>query len=91
MALKHEPTTPYHSAQEALRVLETVARGSSGVTDAEMARHTGITPERLTALLRMLRREGYVEQITDGAYVTGETLARLGVVPQPTRAEELVT
>jgi DNA-binding IclR family transcriptional regulator len=78
VALKHEPTTPYHSAQEALRVLETVAHGSSGVTEADIARHTGITPERLTALLRMLRREGYVEQITDGAYVTGETLARLG-------------
>ncbi|MFI7013565.1 IclR family transcriptional regulator [Streptomyces sp. NPDC050164] len=79
MALKHEPpTTPYHSAQEALRVLETVARSSTGVTDAELARHTGIGPERLTALLRMLRREGYVEQITDGAYVTGETLTRLG-------------
>jgi DNA-binding IclR family transcriptional regulator len=79
VALKHEPpTTPYHSAQEALRVLETVARSSTGITDAELTRHTGIGPERLTALLRMLRREGYVEQITDGAYVTGETLARLG-------------
>jgi DNA-binding IclR family transcriptional regulator len=79
VALKHEPpTTPYHSAQEALRVLETVARSSTGVTDAELARHTGIGPERLTALLRMLRREAYVEQIADGAYVTGETLARLG-------------
>ncbi|MFI8216114.1 IclR family transcriptional regulator [Streptomyces sp. NPDC085932] len=77
MALKHEPTTPYHSAQEALRVLETVARNSSGVTDAELARRTGIGQERLTTLLRMLRREGYVEQIADGAYVTGETLARL--------------
>ncbi|MER7896934.1 IclR family transcriptional regulator C-terminal domain-containing protein [Streptomyces sp. NPDC096046] len=77
MALKHEPTTPYHSAQEALRVLETVAHGSSGVTDTEITRHTGIIPERLTTLLRMLRREGYVEQIADGAYVTGETLARL--------------
>ncbi|GAA4295078.1 hypothetical protein GCM10023086_07820 [Streptomyces venetus] len=79
MALKHEPpTTPHHSAQEALRVLETVARSSTGVTDADLARHTRIGPERLTALLRMLRREGYVEQIADGAYVTGETLARLG-------------
>jgi DNA-binding IclR family transcriptional regulator len=79
VALKHEPpTTPYHSAQEALRVLETVARSSTGITDAELTRHTGIGPERLTALLRMLRREGYVEQITDGAYVAGETLARLG-------------
>jgi len=78
VALKHEPTVPYHSAQEALRVLETVARHSTGVTDAELARQTGLTPERLTALLRMLRREGYVEQIADGAYVTGDALTRLG-------------
>lgn len=78
MALQHESTTPYHSVQDALRVLETVARHSTGVTDAELARHTGIDPERLTGLLRMLRREGYVEQIADGAYVTGDALARLG-------------
>ncbi|SEC54304.1 IclR family transcriptional regulator [Streptomyces sp. PAN_FS17] len=78
MALQHESTTPYHSVQDALRVLETVARHSTGVTDAELSRHTGIEPERLTGLLRMLRREGYVEQIADGAYVTGDALARLG-------------
>lgn len=78
MALKHEPTAPYHSAQDALRVLETVARRAAGVTDAELARQTGLGRERLTSLLRMLRREGYVEQITDGAYVTGESLSRLG-------------
>ncbi|MER5294343.1 IclR family transcriptional regulator C-terminal domain-containing protein [Streptomyces pharetrae] len=78
MALKHEPTAPYHSAQDALRVLETVARHSTGVTDTEITRHTGLGTERLTTLLRMLRREGYVEQVTDGAYVTGAALARLG-------------
>jgi DNA-binding IclR family transcriptional regulator len=78
VALKHEPTAPYHSAQEALRVLETVARHSTGVTDAQLSRQTGLTAERLTTLLRMLRREGYVEQIADGAYVTGDALARLG-------------
>ncbi|MFE7842183.1 IclR family transcriptional regulator [Streptomyces sp. NPDC057474] len=77
MALKHEPTAPYHSAQDALRVLETVARHAGGVTDAEIARRTGVDSERLTALLRMLRREGYVEQTTDSAYVTGVALARL--------------
>ncbi len=38
VALKHEPTAPYHSAQDALRVLETVARHTTGVTDAELAR-----------------------------------------------------
>lgn len=78
MALTHEPTAPYHSAQDALRVLETVARHRTGVTDAELARHTGIHPERLTSLLRMLRREGYIEQVADGAYVTGDALTRLG-------------
>ncbi|MBC2905000.1 IclR family transcriptional regulator domain-containing protein [Streptomyces cupreus] len=78
MALKHEPTAPYHSAQDALRVLETVARHTTGITDTELARHTALTPERLTSLLRMLRREGYVEQIADGTYVTGEALTRLG-------------
>lgn len=78
MALKHEPTAPYHSAQDALRVLETVARHTTGVTDTQLARHTGLSPERLTTLLRMLRREGYVEQVADGAYVTGDALTRLG-------------
>ncbi|MBD0420709.1 helix-turn-helix domain-containing protein [Streptomyces sp. TRM S81-3] len=78
MALQHKPTAPHHSAQHALRVLETVARHSTGITDTELARQTGLTRERLTPLLRMLRREGYVEQVADGAYVTGEALARLG-------------
>ncbi len=78
MALKHESTAPYHSAQDALRVLETVARHTTGVTDAQLARHTGLGTERLTALLRMLRREGYVEQFADGVYVTGEAFGRLG-------------
>ncbi|MFM9445390.1 IclR family transcriptional regulator [Streptomyces acidiscabies] len=78
MALKHEPTTPYHSAREALWVLETIARHSDGVTDTALARRTGLGDRRLTPLLRMLRREGYVERTTDGAYVTGAALARLG-------------
>ncbi|MBG0854983.1 helix-turn-helix domain-containing protein [Streptomyces spinoverrucosus] len=78
MALKHEPTAPYHSAQDALRVLEAVARHPAGVTVGEIARHTRLGADRLTGLLRMLRRERYVEQVTDGAYVTGVTFARLG-------------
>ena len=78
VALTHEPTAPYHSAQDALRVLESVARHSTGVTDSELARHTGLGTQRLTPLLRMLRREGYVEQTIDGAYVTGAALSRLG-------------
>ncbi|MFC8305511.1 IclR family transcriptional regulator [Streptomyces olivaceus] len=78
MALQHKPTAPHHSAQDALRVLETVARHTSGVTGTDLARDSGIARERLLPLLRMLRREGYVEQTADGAYVTGDVLARLG-------------
>ena len=74
----HEPTAPYHSVQDALRILETVTRHSTGVTDTELACITGLGTERLTILLRTLRREGYVEQLTDGAYITGESLSRLG-------------
>lgn len=76
MALEHEPTAPYHSVQDALRVLETVARHGTGTTGTELARHTGLDPGRLTALLRTLCREGYVERTGDGAYVTGEALSR---------------
>ncbi|MFJ2891020.1 IclR family transcriptional regulator [Streptomyces sp. NPDC087305] len=78
MALMHEPTAPYQSVQDALRILETVAGHSTGVTDTELARITGLGADRLTILLRTLRREGYVEQLTDGAYITGESLSRLG-------------
>ncbi|MFJ8139373.1 IclR family transcriptional regulator C-terminal domain-containing protein [Streptomyces sp. NPDC096013] len=78
MALMHEPTAPYHSVQDALRILETVAGHSTGVTDTEVARITGLGVDRLTTLLRTLRREGYVEQLTDGAYITGDSLNRLG-------------
>ncbi|MFI9645954.1 IclR family transcriptional regulator [Streptomyces sp. NPDC052040] len=78
MALTHEPTVPHHSVQDALRVLETVARHPAGVTGTVLARRTGLGPRRLAALLRMLRREGYVEQGADGSYVTGAALGRLG-------------
>ncbi|MGW3951443.1 IclR family transcriptional regulator [Streptomyces sp. NPDC004752] len=86
MALTHEPTAPYHSAQDALRVLEAVARHTTGVTDTELARRTRLGPERLTALLRMLRREGYVEQVADDTYVTGQALRRLGSAHDRQRA-----
>ncbi|MGV9287740.1 IclR family transcriptional regulator [Streptomyces sp. NPDC003719] len=78
MALQHKPTAPHHSVQDALRALETVTRHSTGITDTELARRTGLGRARLTPLLLMLRREGYVERTADGAYVTGEALARLG-------------
>ncbi|GAA2337598.1 helix-turn-helix domain-containing protein [Streptomyces kunmingensis] len=82
MALKHEQDAsayqPHRSVQHALRVLEAVAHSGTGVTETELARETGLPAEQLTALLRMLRREGYVQQNADGAYVTGETLSRIG-------------
>ncbi|MFE7544755.1 IclR family transcriptional regulator [Streptomyces platensis] len=78
MALKPEPTAPFHSVQYALRVLETVSRHAEGVTDAQIARETGLSPGHLGHMLAMLRREGYVEQVTDGAYVIGDSLLLLG-------------
>lgn len=78
MALKPESTAPYHSVQHALRVLETVSRHRTGVTDVEIARQTGLPPRALAGLLLMLRREGYVRQVSGGAYTTGDALARLG-------------
>lgn len=78
MALKPEPTAPFHSVQYALRVLETVSKYGGGVTDADIARETGLPTFHLSALLLMLRREGYVEQVSDGAYVIGDSLVLLG-------------
>ncbi|MFI7006903.1 IclR family transcriptional regulator [Streptomyces sp. NPDC050145] len=81
MALKHEQDAssyqPHRSVQRALRVLDTVARRGVGITDTELGRLTGLPADQLTVLLRMLRREGYVQQTADGAYVTGATLDRL--------------
>ncbi|MEU9980132.1 IclR family transcriptional regulator C-terminal domain-containing protein [Streptomyces sp. NPDC050856] len=78
MALKPEPTAPFHSVQYALRVLETISRHGGGVTDVQIARETGLPTAHLTPMLLMLRREGYVEQIADGAYVVGDSLVLLG-------------
>ncbi|MGW1379693.1 IclR family transcriptional regulator [Streptomyces sp. NPDC002446] len=78
MALKPEPTAPFHSVQYALRVLETISRHAGGVADAQIARETGLSPGQLAHMLSMLRREGYVEQLADGAYVVGESLLLLG-------------
>ncbi|MET7856858.1 IclR family transcriptional regulator C-terminal domain-containing protein [Streptomyces sp. NPDC005318] len=78
MALKPEPTAPFHSVQYALRVLETISKHGNGVMDAQISRETGLPGGHLAPLLLMLRREGYVEQITDGAYVIGSSLLLLG-------------
>ncbi|MEV0091759.1 IclR family transcriptional regulator C-terminal domain-containing protein [Streptomyces sp. NPDC050738] len=78
MALKPEPTAPFHSVQYALRVLESISKHGGGVTDTQISRETGLPTVHLTSLLLMLRREGYVEQTADGAYVIGDSLVLLG-------------
>ncbi|MFC9244513.1 IclR family transcriptional regulator [Streptomyces sp. NPDC057136] len=78
MALKPEPTAPFHSVQYALRVLETVSKHGNGVPDVQISRETGLPTGHLASLLLTLRREGYVEQVTDGAYVIGSSLLLLG-------------
>jgi len=78
VALKPEPKAPFHSVQYALRVLESVSTHGDGVTDAQLSRETGLPRGHLTPLLLTLRREGYVEQVADGAYVIGASLLELG-------------
>ncbi|MER5950616.1 IclR family transcriptional regulator C-terminal domain-containing protein [Streptomyces sp. NPDC001904] len=82
MALKHDKDAssykPHQSVQHALRVLDAVARRGVGITDTELARVTGLPVDQLTQMLRMLRREGYVQQAADGAYLAGTTLDQLG-------------
>ncbi|AWL38613.1 MULTISPECIES: IclR family transcriptional regulator [Streptomyces] len=88
MALKPEPKAPFHSVQYALRVLESVSTHGAGVTDAQLSRETGLPLGHLASLLLTLRREGYVEQIADGAYVVGASLAELGSGATRRRAVE---
>ncbi|WP_418957255.1 IclR family transcriptional regulator [Streptomyces tritici] len=78
MVLMPEPTAPFHSVQYALRVLEAVARHAGGVTDVQIGRETGLPVGHLSPLLSMLRHEGYVERVADGAYVVGDSLVLLG-------------
>ncbi|GGY96451.1 IclR family transcriptional regulator [Streptomyces nitrosporeus] len=78
MALKPEPKAPFHSVQYALRVLESVSTHGDGVTEERLSRETGLPVGHLAPLLLTLRREGYVEQVADGAYVAGSAFAELG-------------
>ncbi|MGW4030463.1 IclR family transcriptional regulator [Streptomyces sp. NPDC004838] len=78
MALRPEPTVPFPSVQYVLRVLETVSRHSGGVSEVQIARETGLPTGHLAPMLTMLRREGYVERNTDGAYTIGDSLVLLG-------------
>ncbi|MFF8955834.1 IclR family transcriptional regulator [Streptomyces sp. NPDC014894] len=78
MALKPEPTAPFHSVRYVLRVLETVSRHSGGVPDTQIGRECGLPAAHLAPLLEMLLREGYVERVAGGAYVIGDSLVLLG-------------
>ncbi|MCB5167894.1 helix-turn-helix domain-containing protein [Streptomyces bambusae] len=73
-----EPTAPFHSVQYALRVLETISRHTGGVSDVQISRETGLPTAHLAPLLMMLRREGYVLQVSEGAYAIGDSLVLLG-------------
>jgi DNA-binding IclR family transcriptional regulator len=73
-----DPTAPFHSVHYVLRVLESVFRYGNGVTGTQIARDSGLPAAHLSPLLALLRREGYVEQLADGAYVAGDSLALLG-------------
>ncbi|WP_338146319.1 IclR family transcriptional regulator [Streptomyces boncukensis] len=73
-----EPTAPFHSVQYALRVLEAVARCRDGVTEETIADETGLPSGHLAHMLTMLRRERYIERLSDGSYVVGESLILLG-------------
>ncbi|MEU1483741.1 IclR family transcriptional regulator C-terminal domain-containing protein [Streptomyces sp. NPDC005752] len=88
MALKPEPKAPFHSVQYALRVLESVSAHGSGVPEARISRETGLPSGHLRPLLLTLRREGYVEQVADGAYVIGSALVELGSGAARRRAVE---
>ncbi|RDG30843.1 IclR family transcriptional regulator [Streptomyces corynorhini] len=86
MVLKPEPTAPFHSVRYVLRVLETVSKYGGGVTETRIARESGLPAGHLAPLLSMLRREGYLERIPDGAYVIGDSLALLGSGADRSRA-----
>jgi len=88
VAVKPEPKAPFHAVQYALRVLESVSTHDSGVTEARISRETGLPSGHLAPLLLMLRREGYVEQVADGAYVVGASLLDLGSGDARRRAVE---
>ncbi|MBB1252732.1 IclR family transcriptional regulator [Streptomyces alkaliterrae] len=77
MTPKPVPAVPFQSVQYALRVLESVARRSDGLTEDQLARETGLPPGHLAHLLVMLTRESYLDRLADGSYVAGESFRLL--------------
>lgn len=82
MTLKPEQTAPFRSVRYALRVLEAVARHRTGATEETLARETELPLPQLDQILAMLRRENYVELLTDthgpAVYTVGRSLVLLG-------------
>lgn len=77
MALTSGPTAPFYSVRYALRLLETIAGRADGIRAEELLGLSGIPAKELSHLLLMLRREGYVAQLSDGTYTAGAALELL--------------
>ncbi len=71
VALTYESAAPYRSVRRALRILETVSRHSSGISESRIAAATGLPRSEVAPLLRMLRAEEYVRLLPEGGYVAG--------------------
>lgn len=70
-------TAPFHSVRYALRLLEVIAASPEGLPEEELVKRAMVPPGWQGHLLRMLRREGYVAQLPDGAYTPGAALIGL--------------
>nr|WP_202447150.1 IclR family transcriptional regulator C-terminal domain-containing protein [Streptomyces sp. SID5468] len=69
---------PAYAVQYAMRLLETVDRHGCGVSGEQLSRELRVPVGDLAPLLTMLRREGYLSVLPDGAFVVGESLLLLG-------------
>ncbi|MEO3749121.1 IclR family transcriptional regulator C-terminal domain-containing protein [Streptomyces sp. B6B3] len=78
MAITSGLSAPSQSVRHALRLLEAVAGHPEGITEERLCRVTGLPRALVARLLPMLRREGYVSRLPDGAHVAGEALMLLG-------------
>lgn len=70
--------SPSRSVRHALRVLETISAHPDGIAETELARRSRVPAFRLSSLLGMLSRDGYLCQLPDGAWASGEALTEFG-------------